>query len=61
MVANAEVGSRLFDQIYEPMYVVIEQYFQRLIANGQIDEIDPGGTFACQPIYRVNFATYDGG
>jgi AcrR family transcriptional regulator len=41
MVTNVEVGSRLFDQIYAPMYVIIEKYFQQLIEDGQIEAVDP--------------------
>jgi len=40
MMSNAEMGSRLFEQIYAPMYEVIEHYFQRLNNDGQIDAID---------------------
>jgi AcrR family transcriptional regulator len=41
MMTNPELGSRAYEQIYGPMFVVIEQYFQQLIADGQIDGSDP--------------------
>jgi len=40
MMTNTEMGSRLFDQIYAPLYVAIEHYFQQLIDDGQIDAVD---------------------
>ena len=41
MITNTELGSRVYDQIYAPMYALIESYFQQLIAGGQIDQDDP--------------------
>lgn len=44
MMTNPELGSRAYEQIYGPMFVVIEQYFQQLIADDQIDGRDPALT-----------------
>lgn len=41
MMTNPELGSRAYEQIYGPMFVVIEQYFQQLMADDQIDGRDP--------------------
>lgn len=41
MMTNPELGSRAYEQIYGPLFVVIEHYFQQLIADGQIDGSDP--------------------
>ena len=35
------MGSRLFDQIYAPLYGLIERYFQQLVNDEQIDVVDP--------------------
>jgi AcrR family transcriptional regulator len=41
MMTNTEVASRLFDQIFTPLYDLIERYFQQLVNDGQIDVVDP--------------------
>lgn len=41
MVTNAEINSHAYTQIYAPMFVIIETFFQRLIAEEQIDFNDP--------------------
>ena len=41
MMINTEFGSRLFEQIYAPLYGLIERYFQQLVNDEQIDLVDP--------------------
>lgn len=40
MITNAELGSRVYEQIYAPMFAIIEHYFQQLIDERQIDVDD---------------------
>lgn len=44
MMTNPELSSRAYEQIYGPMFVVIEEYFQQLLADGQVDGRDPALT-----------------
>jgi AcrR family transcriptional regulator len=38
---DAEVGKHVYDQIYAPMFFIMENYFQELQTQGQIDAVDP--------------------
>ena len=41
MINDAETGRNIYEQIYAPMFAVMEGYFERLIADGQVEGSDP--------------------
>ncbi|MBE2222185.1 MAG: TetR/AcrR family transcriptional regulator [Anaerolineae bacterium] len=41
MIMDADLSTQVYEQIYAPMFSVMEQYFEELIALGQIDAVDP--------------------
>ncbi|MFN2172470.1 MAG: TetR/AcrR family transcriptional regulator [Candidatus Promineifilaceae bacterium] len=41
MITNPELAGRLYNQLYAPMYNVVKHYFQEMIDDGQIEEVDP--------------------